>query len=264
MKIALGVEYDGSNYYGWQRQQTVPSIQEKIEIAVSRIANESVNLVCAGRTDAGVHATGQVIHFETQSVRDNQAWTRGVNANLPNDIVIRWACPVSDKFNARFSAISREYRYIICNTQFRPAILHNGVTHYHLPLNAEKMHRSARCLLGEHDFSAFRAAQCQSKTPWRHVFHLNVVRINHYIIIDIQANAFVHHMVRNIVGSLLAVGNGEKGEEWIDEILNSCDRTLAGVTAKPHGLYLVNVAYPTECNIPKLNPGPLFVDSLLS
>ncbi|WP_392564773.1 tRNA pseudouridine(38-40) synthase TruA [Orbus wheelerorum] len=259
MKIALGVEYDGSQYFGWQKQQNVLSIQQKLEEALSRIANQTITIFCAGRTDAGVHATGQVVHFETDCQRPVSAWTMGVNANLPANIAVKWALIIDDSFHARFSAQARRYRYIIYNHPYRHAILSRGISHFHQILDEKKMHLAAQYLLGENDFSAFRAAQCQSLSPWRNVEHVTVSRQGHYIIIDIQANAFVHHMVRNIVGSLLEVGNGNKSEDWIYELLLSKDRKCAGATAKPEGLYLVDVIYPPQFGIPKSPLGPLFI-----
>ncbi|NUF27412.1 tRNA pseudouridine38-40 synthase [Gilliamella bombicola] len=258
-KIALGIEYDGSGYFGWQRQQSVDSIQEKLESALSIIANAPINVFCAGRTDAGVHATGQVVHFETQAERSPSAWTMGVNSHLPDNIAVRWSQTVEDSFHARFSAIARRYRYVIYNHRYRPAILAKGVSHYYLPLNEILMHQAAQYLLGENDFSSFRAAQCQSRTPWRNIHHIEVTRQGAYIIVDIKANAFVHHMVRNIVGSLLEVGAGNQRPEWIYELLQAKDRTQAAATAKPEGLYLVQVDYPSEYQIPDPSLGPLFL-----
>ena len=258
-KIALGIEYDGSGYFGWQRQQHVDSIQQRLESALSVIANETITVFCAGRTDAGVHATGQVIHFETTAQRAQGAWTMGVNSHLPDNIAVGWAKSVDDSFHARFSATARRYRYIIYNHRYRPAILAKGVSHYYLPLNEILMHQAAQYLLGENDFSSFRAAQCQSRTPWRNVHHIAVTRQGEYVIVDIKANAFVHHMVRNIVGSLLEVGAGNQPPQWIDELLKAKDRTQAAATAKPEGLYLVQVDYPLEYQIPKCALGPLFI-----
>lgn len=258
-KIALGIEYDGSRYYGWQRQNEVPSVQEKLEQALSRVANEPVHVFCAGRTDAGVHGTGQVVHFVTHAQRKEAAWTLGVNAHLPDDIAVRWGKPVADDFHARFSATARRYRYIIYNQRLRPAVLSHGVSHYYAPLDEQKMQRAAHCLLGEHDFTSFRAVQCQSRTPWRCVSHLYVIRYGAYVVVDIKANAFVHHMVRNIVGSLLEVGAGNQPESWIAELLAAKDRTLAAATAKAEGLYLVAVDYPEQYAIPQMPMGPLFL-----
>lgn len=260
MKIALGIEYDGSHYFGWQRQQNVASVQQKLEEALSVIADASCEVFCAGRTDAGVHGTGQVVHFETDKIRPMNSWVFGTNAHLPSDIAIKWAVEVADDFHARFSATARRYRYIIFNHKVRSAHLPHGVSHYYHPLDAEKMHRAGQYLLGENDFSSFRAAQCQSHTPWRNVHHLQVWRKGHYLVVDIQANAFVHHMVRNIVGSLLEVGAGRQEESWIKWLLEKRDRTLAGTTAKAEGLYLVDVHYPEHFNLPKSPLGPLFLE----
>lgn len=260
MKIALGIEYDGAAFYGWQRQAQVPSIQQHLEQALSKVADSNVQIHCAGRTDAGVHATGQVVHFETEVNREDRAWTLGVNANLPDSIAVKWVAQVADGFHARFSATARRYRYLIYNHPLRTAILPKGLTHVFADLNATKMHNAARCLLGENDFSAFRAAHCQSNSPWRNVTHLNVSRHGQFVLIDIQANAFVHHMVRNIAGSLIEVGVGNQTEAWMEEILASKDRKLAAATAKPNGLYLVDVVYPERFKIPKNLLGPVFLE----
>lgn len=258
-RLALGIEYDGSRYSGWQRQREVSSVQARLEKALSQVANEPITVFCAGRTDAGVHATGQVAHFTTHAERKISAWTLGVNANLPDDIAVRWGQEVADDFHARFTATARRYRYVIFNHRLRPAVLHSGVTHYPSPLDVEKMHRAGQSLLGENDFTSFRAVQCQSRTPWRNVMHLQVSRYGDYVVVDIKANAFVHHMVRNIVGSLLEVGCGNQPESWIAELLQAKDRTLAAATARPEGLYLVAVDYPAQFALPKPAMGPLFI-----
>ncbi|MGQ0286151.1 tRNA pseudouridine(38-40) synthase TruA [Pasteurellaceae bacterium 22721_9_1] len=263
MKIALGIEYNGKNYFGWQRQDKVLSVQEELEKALSFVANEPIEVFCAGRTDSGVHGTGQVVHFETNVIRPDKAWAFGTNANLPDDIAVKWAKPVPDDFHARFSAKARRYRYILYSHKLRSAILPYGVTHTHLALDHQLMHQAGQALLGEHDFSSFRAAQCQSNTPWRNVHHLNVYRQGDYIIVDIQANAFVHHMVRNIVGSLMEVGAGRQPVEWMSWLLSQKDRTLAAPTAKPEGLYLVDVIYPPQFDLPKTALGPLFLPQQL-
>ena len=263
MKIALGIEYNGKQYCGWQRQEKVHSVQEELEKALSFVANEKIDVFCAGRTDSGVHGTGQVVHFETTAVRPEKAWAFGTNANLPDDISVSWAKVVDDEFHARFSATARRYRYILYCNKLRSAILPEGITHCHLDLDEKKMHQAGQFLLGENDFSSFRAAQCQSNTPWRNVHHLNVVRKGQYIIVDIQANAFVHHMVRNIVGSLIEVGAGNQPVEWMKWLLEQKDRKLAAPTAKPEGLYLVNVIYPEKFAIPQKNLGPLFLEDNL-
>jgi tRNA pseudouridine38-40 synthase len=249
-KIALGIEYDGSKYYGWQRQNEVRSVQEKLEKALSQVADEPINVFCAGRTDAGVHGT---------ALRKDAAWTLGVNANLPGDIAVRWVKHVPDAFHARFSATARRYRYVIYNHRLRPGVLSQGVTHYHQPLDAKRMQRAAQCLLGENDFTSFRALQCQSRTPWRNMKHISVTRYGAYVVVDIKANAFVHHMVRNIVGSLMEVGAGNQPESWIAELLAAKDRKLAAATAKAEGLYLVSVDYPAHFDLPVMPMGPLFL-----
>ncbi|RUO61926.1 tRNA pseudouridine(38-40) synthase TruA [Pseudidiomarina insulisalsae] len=258
-RFALGIEYDGSQYFGWQRQREVVAVQEVLERALSKVANHPVEVVCAGRTDAGVHATGQVVHFDSAELRSTPAWTMGVNSNLPADVAVRWVRQVPDDFSARFSATGRRYRYVICNTRLRPAILGRGVSHYHFDLNVADMHQAAQALLGEHDFSSFRAAQCQSHSPNRCVTHIEVSRHGDYVVVDIAANAFLHHMVRNIVGSLLAVGRGEQASDWPGKLLAQRDRTLAAATAKAEGLYLVQVDYPEHFGLPQLPPGPLWL-----
>ncbi|CAB0149534.1 tRNA pseudouridine synthase A [Pseudidiomarina piscicola] len=258
-RFALGIEYDGSNYYGWQRQREVTCVQEVLERALSKVANHPVEVVCAGRTDAGVHATGQVVHFDSQEPRNAPAWTMGVNSNLPADVAVRWVREVPADFSARFSATGRRYRYIICNTRLRPAILGRGVSHYHFDLQVERMHQAAQALLGENDFSAFRAAQCQSHSPNRCVTHIDVSRHENFVVIDIAANAFLHHMVRNIVGTLLEVGKGEQAVTWPGELLAQRDRTLAAATAKAEGLYLVAVDYPETFGLPTQAVGPLWL-----
>ncbi|MCT7943509.1 tRNA pseudouridine(38-40) synthase TruA [Shewanella holmiensis] len=259
MRIALGVEYDGSNYFGWQRQAEVDSVQAQLEKALSYIANKPVEVLCAGRTDSGVHGTGQVVHFETDVVRPMSAWTFGVNTQLPDSIAVRWAKEVDDSFHARFSATARRYRYIIYNHSLRPGILRQGVSHYHGDIDESRMHQAAQLLLGEHDFTSFRAVQCQSNTPFRNVHHVRVSRQGMYIMVDIKANAFLHHMVRNIVGSLIEVGLGNQPIDWLGQLLIAKDRNQAAATAKPNGLYLVDVTYPEQYDLPKLALGPLFM-----
>lgn len=257
--IALGIEYDGSQYCGYQRQLDVQSVQGQLEAALTKVANEPINVFCAGRTDTGVHATGQVVHFKTSVQRKEAAWTMGVNTHLPKDIAVRWVKYVSDDFHARFSATARRYRYIIYNHRYRPAVLSHGITHVHVPLDEHKMQQAAQCLVGENDFTSFRAVQCQSRTPWRKVMHVNVVRQGQYVIVDIKANAFVHHMVRNIVGSLIEVGCGNQPVDWMAYLLALKDRTQAAATAKAAGLYLVSVDYPPHFELPQPAMGPLFL-----
>ena len=258
-KMALGIEYDGAAYFGWQRQREVNSVQAELENALKVIACEDIDVVCAGRTDAGVHATNQVVHFNTTAVRPLKAWTMGVNANLPNTIAVKWAKQVPETFHARFSATARRYHYVIFNNRLRPGIFQQGVTHIYHDLDAEKMHEAAQALLGEQDFTSFRAAMCQSNSPFRNVLHANVVRRGQYVVLDIKANAFLHHMVRNIVGSLCEIGAGEQPVTWIRELLAAKDRKLAAATAKGNGLFLVEVDYPEEFALPNMPAGPLFL-----
>lgn len=260
IKVALGIEYNGSRYYGWQRQAEVESVQGHLEQALSKVADEPITVFCAGRTDAGVHATGQVVHFITQAQRKDAAWTMGVNAHLPLDIAVRWVKTVDDDFHARFSATARRYRYIIFNYRLPPAVLARGVTQFHFPLDAARMEHAGQSLLGENDFTSFRAVQCQSRMPWRNVNHLKVTRHGAYIVVDIKANAFVHHMVRNIVGSLMEVGCGNQPKSWIADLLAAKDRSLAAATAPADGLYLVAVDYPARFKLPMAPMGPLFLE----
>lgn len=250
LKLALGVEYDGSAYHGWQRQPKIPTIQEHLERALSNIANEPIKTFCAGRTDAGVHATGQVIHFETHAQRTKNAWVAGVNSNLPLDIAVNWMSLVPNTFHARFSAVARRYYYIIYNDYLRTALFKHRFTHYHRPLDINKMIRAGQYLQGENDFTSFRSSECQSFTPWRNIHHLNVIRYGKYIIIDIKANSFVHHMIRNIVGSLITVGCGNKPETWIHELLILRNRALSDTLAPATGLYLTEIDYPSHFKLP--------------
>jgi tRNA pseudouridine38-40 synthase len=270
LRIALGVDYDGSAYHGWQVQRqiqqegdsvktNVPTVQGALQRALSFVAAESVTVYCAGRTDAGVHATNQVVHFEPGVIRSEKAWLLGTNTNLPRDIAVKWVCAVDDDFHARFSATARTYRYVINNTHTRPALAATQLTWITDPLDAALMHEEAQCLLGENDFSSFRGAGCQSNTPYRYVNHVRVWRHGQLVCIEICANAFLLHMVRNIVGVLTAVGRGEKPQGWTREVLAMKDRTKAGVTAPPNGLYLVGVSYPERFGLPKTPPGPIFL-----
>ncbi|MDH5191382.1 MAG: tRNA pseudouridine(38-40) synthase TruA [Gammaproteobacteria bacterium] len=250
MRIALGVEYNGSHYNGWQYQDHSPSIQEAVEKALSTVANEKVTAICAGRTDTGVHAMQQVIHFETEVERTDYSWLHGGNANLPKDISFLWAKQVSEDFHARYTATARQYRYVILNRDVRPSYLKSLVSWEFRPLDAKPMHEAARHLIGEHDFSSYRAMGCQSKHANRCIHFINVSRHGDFIYIDIEANAFLYHMVRNIAGVLIEIGAGEQPVDWSKEVLEYRDRTKGGVTAPPDGLYLANVIYPEEFDIP--------------
>lgn len=244
MRIAIGIEYDGSGFAGWQWQNGKRTIQSVVEQALSRVADRPVRAVCAGRTDAGVHAIEQVVHFDTESQRSERSWLLGTNTELPEDVRITWVREVESEFHARFSAIARYYRYEILNRSMRSALRPRLLTWCHAPLDVERMRAGAACLIGEHDFSSFRAQQCQSRSPFRRLHFLHVRREGERVIIEIAANAFLHHMVRNIAGVLMAVGAGKYGPEWVGELLALRDRNQGGVTAPPDGLYLGGVAYP--------------------
>lgn len=258
IKYAACIEYDGTNYCGWQRLSHAPSIQAEVEKALSFVANHPVDLTCSGRTDSGVHGIGQIVHFDSDAVRNEKAWRMGCNTNLPDDIALRWIQPIADDFHARFSARSRRYRYIILNHHVRPALLNNKVCWYRDALDEERMQIAANFLLGENDFSSFRAAGCQAKHAMRELQDIHISREGRFIYIDIVANAFLHHMVRNIVGSLFEVGDGRRPPEWFSELLNVKDRTKAGVTAPACGLYFVSVQYPAKFHLPEVFSAPVF------
>lgn len=262
-RVALALSYDGSAYHGWQSQKKpqVPTVQEALESSLSKVADSPVIVQCAGRTDAGVHASHQIVHFDSPVSRTEKAWVSGGNTNLPRNIAIQWAKPVPSDFSARFSATARRYRYIILNTPARPSLLASGVTWESRPLAHQAMHNAAQSLVGELDFTSYRAVACQSKTPMRNVHFIDVSRRGDLVIIDLQANAFLHHMVRNIAGVLISIGRGDMPERWCRDVLLAKDRTAGGVTAPPFGLYLANVIYPDEFNLPKVEPGPYFLSS---
>jgi tRNA pseudouridine38-40 synthase len=258
-RVALGVEYKGSDFHGFQVQPNgVKTVQQALEKALSIVADETVSLVCAGRTDAGVHATNQVIHFDTLAQRPYKAWVRGVRPHLPDTIGVRWALNVPPVFHARFSAQSRTYRYLISDATASSALLHDQVTWSSHPLNIDWMKSGAAYLVGQHDFTSFRATQCQAKSPVRCIEYLHLARRGDLIVLEIRANAFLHHMVRNIVGVLMQVGAGFKPATWVAEVLAAKDRSAGSVTAKPFGLYLVAVDYPVDFGLPSCLPGPLF------
>lgn len=249
-KLALGIEYDGSMYCGWQKQKCNPSIQECVEKALNKITSESVTVCCAGRTDSGVHALEQVIHFETTLKYSKSFWTSGVNHYLPASVCVRWVKLVEKNFHARFSAISRRYRYCIYNSEIRSPFFKKKSWHYKKLLDIHRMSRASQYLLGENDFSAFRASGCQSRSAWRILHNLYIIRLGQHVIVDIEANSFVYRMVRNIVGSLVEVGTGNRPEVWILELLNGRNRSLAGITAPACGLYLVKIKYPEHIFMP--------------
>ena len=262
-RVALAVSYNGSAYRGWQSQRKpqVNTVQEELERCLSQVANAPVKVQCAGRTDAGVHASHQLVHFDTPVARPEKAWVMGGNTLLSRDIAIHWAKPVVKDFNARFSATARRYRYLILNSSSRNSLLGNGVTWESRPLDEKTMHAAAQSLLGEQDFSSYRAAGCQSRTPMRNVHFVEVSRQQDLVIIDIQANAFLHHMVRNIVGVLVEIGAGWQPVDWAKTVLDTRDRTQAAATAPPFGLYLVDVIYPKQFELPETQVGPFFLAS---
>ncbi|AHE98648.1 tRNA pseudouridine(38-40) synthase TruA [Thioalkalivibrio paradoxus] len=253
---ALGVEYDGSGFVGWQRQKDGPSVQAAVEQALGFVAGHPVDLHCAGRTDAGVHATGQVIHFDTTALRDERNWLLGANARLPEAVALLWARPVSRDFHARFSAQGRRYRYVIANQAVRPALQARGVAWWRYPLDAGRMHEAAQALLGTHDFSSLRAAACQARSAIKTVHSIRVHRQGRYVVLDVHANAFLHHMVRNIAGVLLPIGQGRRDAGWVHEIMNARDRRASGITAPAGGLYLVGVDYDPVHRLPGAGQAP--------
>lgn len=260
-RIALAVEYDGSAYHGWQIQKkpAVPTVQARLETALGKVADQPVHTVCAGRTDTGVHASAQVVHFDTTVCRPLRAWVQGANTQLPDDISVLWATDPGQDFHARFSAIRRTYRYIILNRPTRSAVLSKKVTHVPRSLDITAMQQAGSYLLGERDFSAFRGAGCQSNSPFRNVDQITLHQSGDLIITEISANAFLLHMVRNIMGVLLAIGQGDQPPIWAKQVLESRDRRQAGITARPDGLYLVAVDYPSQFNLPILTKGPVFL-----
>ena len=243
MRFAGIVEYDGSDFCGWQRQSHAPSVQETVERAISLVANHEIGIACAGRTDTGVHALGQVMHFDTNAQRELRSWLLGINANLPPSVVLRSIKPMPEDFHARFSALSRTYRYIITNEKVRPALLAKRAVWERLPLHADLMQEGANYLVGEHDFTSFRALACQAKSPVREISNLRVYREGTLVIMDVTANGFLHHMVRNLAGVLMSIGKNEYSPQWAQQVLMSKDRTCGGVTAPAQGLYFMSVQY---------------------
>jgi tRNA pseudouridine38-40 synthase len=250
-RIALGLEYDGSPFCGWQWQPGRRSVQSELEKALAKVANCHVSVHCAGRTDAGVHAWEQVAHFDVTVKRDVHAWSLGGNSHLPDAIRILWAKQIKENFHARYSAIARLYRYVIYNRPVKPALFNNQMTWCYHHLDEETMNAAALHLIGNHDFSAFRAQGCQSNSPFRQVYFIDVFREKDKVIMEICANAFLHHMVRNIAGVLMDIGMGKHSDDWALKLLKSKNRILAGVTAPAKGLYLAGVFYPEEFELPK-------------
>lgn len=250
MRFAMGVEYNGAAYHGFQQQAGLSTVAGCLDTAVSFVANHLTTVVCGGRTDAGVHALGQVVHFDTSASRPEHAWLMGINSQLPSDIVARWVKPVSEEFHARYKAKSRRYRYHIANTRIRPALFAATAAWYRWPLSVEHMHAAAQYLVGTHDFSAFRGQGCQAKSPLKTVEFCKVERHGDDIFFEIQADAFLYHMVRNIVGTLYQVGRQHQPVEWFKTVLESKNRTVAGVAAPPQGLCLIEISYPSVYNLP--------------
>jgi tRNA pseudouridine38-40 synthase len=250
MRIALGLEYDGSGFCGWQTQPSRCAVQDALDAVLSQIAAHPVQSQCAGRTDAGVHALGQVVHFDTHARRPLTAWVRGANTLLPRTVAVTWARPVADDFHARYSARGRAYVYALLNRQERPAVRHQYVGWHHRPLEVSRMREGARFLLGTRDFSAFRAAECQARSPVKDLRRLRIERAGELILFDLAADAFLHHMVRNIVGCLVKVGNGSRPPAWIRDVLEGRDRERAAPTFPPSGLYLTAVEYDASLELP--------------
>lgn len=259
---AIGIEFIGTHYRGWQRQESAKSVQACLEHALSTIANHPVEVIASGRTDAGVHASNMVAHFKSHAKRTPHNWMRGANTLLPDDIALRWLTPMPSDFHARFGAIARRYRYITLNQPYRPAILRHQVTHVYEPLNIEPMIKASELIVGTHDFTSFRASQCQSNQPVRTVSHARLFRHGEYLVFDIQANGFLHHMVRNLMGTLFAIGRGELEPDDITRLLHAKDRRLAPPTADPDGLYFINAYYPEHFQtlLPQLPLTPLWLN----
>ena len=249
MRVAIGIEYDGSSYCGWQKQNFGKTIQEHVEKALTKVADTAVTVVCAGRTDAGVHALGQIAHFDVDVVRESRAWMMGANTYLPSDIRLLWAKSITSEFHARYSAVARYYRYIIRNRPYRSAFLRTQETWCYRPLDVDLMQKGADFLVGKHDFSSYRAQHCQSKSPIRTMYSINVQREGENILIDLVANAFLHHMVRNIAAVLIKIGSGQELPEWALNILLAKNRQAGDITALPFGLYLVGISYPKQFRI---------------
>lgn len=261
MRIALGLEYFGHRFRGWQSQAGGGTVQDALEAALAEIAAGPVATLCAGRTDAGVHATQQVVHFDVTVERPLTAWVRGVNAHLPDGVAVRWAQPVSDEFHARFSARGRRYRYLLLNRPQRPGLWQGRVGWYHGELDLAAMQDAAARFLGEHDFSAFRAAECQAKSPVKTMSQATVRRCGPVLVFDFAASAFLHHMVRNLVGTLVHIGKGAQPAGWVDELLQMQDRKLAAPTFAPDGLYFRGPVYEAHWQLP--DPADDLIDAFL-
>jgi tRNA pseudouridine38-40 synthase len=263
-RLVLGIEYDGSSYFGWQRQPHAASVQESLEKSLSEVANQTIEVTCAGRTDTAVHATSQVVHFDCQNSRPLKAWLKGANSLLPQNISIRYAQHISKDFHARFSALSRSYLYVIDNNLIKPAIMSQGLTWIRAKLDVDKMNNAAKHFMGEHDFTSLRSSRCQSNSANRNISNLRCKRYGEYIVLEVTANAFLHHMVRNIVGLLIEIGDGRKSSDWAREVIEAKNRCIGGVTAPSNGLYLVGVEYPEVFKLPRKVRAPLFLEHLIN
>ena len=260
MRIALGLQYDGSPYSGWQSQLSLNTVQDKLEAAITRFVgdnstDEIVRVITAGRTDTGVHALGQVVHFDANVERDDWSWVRGINSFLPESIVVNWAKPVSKEFSARFSAYERTYIYAMHAGPCRSPMAASRAGYLMMPadkwFDISAMENAAKCLIGEHDFSSFRSSECQSKTPVKTLYSIEIISAQPWLYFKIRGNAFLHHMVRNLVGTFLMIGTGKQSPEWMSEVLAAKDRRIAAPTFAPDGLYLSKIAYPDEFAIPE-------------
>jgi tRNA pseudouridine38-40 synthase len=249
-RYAIGLEYDGSEFLGWQIQREEPTVQGCLEKAVAIVADQEARVTCSGRTDTGVHALGQVAHFDSGAIRPERSWILGLNSNLPRGISVLWIREVDESFHARFSAFSRSYRYVILNRWIRPALETKRMSWCRTPLDADKMHQAAQALLGEHDFTSFRARACQARHAMREIQQISVQRSADVISLEVSANGFLYHMVRNIAGSLMRVGLGQERVSWVKEVLEKLDRTLAAPTAPPEGLYFMGARYPDHYDLP--------------
>jgi tRNA pseudouridine38-40 synthase len=258
MRVAIGLEYDGLGFCGWQSQPSACGVQDHLENAVARIAGEKLVVTAAGRTDTGVHASFQVAHFDVLAERPVTAWVRGVNTYLPDGIAVIWARQVTDDFHARFAVEERGYRYVLLNHPTRPGLLAGKVGWHHRPLDEQRMQQAASRLLGRHDFSAFRAAECQARSPEKHLCLATVRRQGDLLVCEFRADGFLHHMVRNIMGCLVHVGAGQAEPDWMDELLSHKDRTRAAPTFMPDGLYLSHIRYPSRFDLPDSGRSPLF------
>lgn len=251
MRLALGVSYAGQAYDGWQSQPSGKTVQDKLEAALRSFAQQDIGTICAGRTDAGVHGLMQVVHFDTAIQREMHAWVRGTNSHLPGDIAVQWAHPVTEQFHARASAIGRRYAYVLMESPVRPSVERGRIGWVHRPLNQAAMQAAAALLLGEHDFTSFRASQCQARTPVKTMRRIDITRRGAYWRFEFEADAFLHHMIRNLMGCLLVVGKGDRPVQWMAEVLAARNRQVAAPTFSPDGLYFLGPRYEDHWGLPE-------------